>query len=58
LDDNDQEGDIRLAEPNNYVRREILYGLSARKRIVPVLIDGAPLLSRAKLPSELAALAD
>jgi hypothetical protein len=49
--------DSRLRNENDYVRREIHAALKGKKRIIPVLVGGARVPSREKLPPELAALA-
>ncbi len=46
----------RLFDPNDFVRREISAGLAAGCRVVPVLLDGAPMPTRSQLPADLAEL--
>lgn len=47
-----------LADPHDWVRREIVTALSAGRRVVPVLVGNAPRLTPAGLPAELAPLAE
>lgn len=49
--------DQRLKNEQDYVRREILAALKGKKRLIPILVGGAKMPSRDKLPPELAALA-
>ncbi|HST60891.1 MAG TPA: TIR domain-containing protein [Longimicrobium sp.] len=49
--------DSRLKDEDDFVRREILAALKARKRLIPVLVGGARMPRVDKLPPELAALA-
>ncbi|GAA0450422.1 hypothetical protein Ade02nite_59580 [Paractinoplanes deccanensis] len=44
-----------LADENDWVRREILHFLDARKPILPVLMDGEEMPPKRSLPAELAA---
>ena len=53
----DPQGRLRLAQPEDFVRQELLAALGARKRVVPVLIGGARMPSAEQLPDALAALA-
>lgn len=52
----DAQGALRLAQPQDFVRRELLAALSAGKPVIPVLIGGARMPSAEELPAELAAL--
>lgn len=54
----DAAGGSRLADPGDYVRRELLSALEQDKRIIPVLVGGAVLPSAAQLPPELASLVE
>lgn len=46
-------GRCRLHDPDDFVRREVALGLSGQARVIPVLLDGAPLPTAAELPEEL-----
>jgi hypothetical protein len=46
-------GNTRLNDPHDFVRREIVAALDRGKRLLPVLVQGAPLLDSSKLPDEL-----
>jgi hypothetical protein len=52
------DGRPMLADPNDWVRREIATALAADRRVIPVLVANAPRLTPAALPAGLAALAD
>jgi hypothetical protein len=53
----DSRGGRRLDDPQDYVRVEIATALQREDlRVVPVLVDGAPMPSPADLPDQLAAL--
>jgi hypothetical protein len=47
----------RLGEPGDFVRREVAAGLANGARVIPVLLDGAPMPTESQLPDELRALA-
>lgn len=47
----------RLSEPGDFVRREVAAGLANGARVIPVLLDGAPMPTESQLPDELRALA-
>lgn len=49
----DAQGLRRLDHPNDWIRIEIVTALKRGVRVVPVLIDGAPLPSEADLPEDL-----
>lgn len=49
----DAQGQRRLDHPNDWIRIEIVTALKRGVRVVPVLIDGAPLPSEADLPEDL-----
>lgn len=51
-------GRRKLDDPADYVRREIRMALERGVRVIPLLLDGAPMPSRADLPADLHALAD
>jgi hypothetical protein len=53
---NDQ-GKRRLDDPADYVRLEIASALAAKKRVLPILIDGADMPAEAMLPEDLKPLA-
>ena len=48
----------RLDRPDDWVRWEIAEALRRRRRVIPVLVDGAPSLAAADLPNILKPLAD
>jgi hypothetical protein len=52
------DGRPLLADPHDWVRREIATALSADRRVVPVLVGNAPRLTPGGLPAELAPLAE
>ncbi len=45
--------DGRLLDPKDWVRRELEIALELKKRIVPLLLEGAPALTEAQLPQSL-----
>lgn len=47
------DGKNRLAEPDDYVCREITEALATRALVIPVLVEGAPMPPRQALPPEL-----
>lgn len=47
----------RIGEPGDFVRREVAAGLAQGARVIPVLLDGAPMPDESQLPDELRALA-
>jgi CHASE2 domain-containing sensor protein len=51
------DGRRRLDDPDDFVRWEIRAALTRGKRIIPVLVDGAPLPRASDLPSDLTPLA-
>jgi hypothetical protein len=54
----DSTGRRRLEDPHDWVRVEIEEALSEGIAVIPVLLPGASMPSRARLPNELGALAD
>jgi hypothetical protein len=52
----DSRGQRRLDDPQDYVRVEIATALQRDLRVVPVLVDGAPMPNPADLPDPLTAL--
>jgi TIR domain len=46
-------GRSRLLDPDDFVRREVALGLAGPARVIPVLLDGAPLPAAQDLPAEL-----
>ncbi len=46
----------RLRDTNDFVRREIVAALSAKKRVIPVLVSGATLPSKRQVPHDIAPL--
>jgi hypothetical protein len=57
LEARDAEGKLRLSQPEDFVRRELLHALSAGKQIIPVLVGGVRMPSENEFPSDLAPLA-
>lgn len=53
----DSRGRPRLADPDDWVRKEIRTALEAGRRVIPVLLDDAPRLVEARLPADIAAIA-
>jgi hypothetical protein len=49
----DRQGKRRLDNPHDFVRLEIAAGLKRNIRVIPVLIQGAPIPDTADLPEEL-----
>ncbi len=47
----------RISEPGDFVRREVAAGLANGARVIPVLLDGAPMPTESHLPPDLRALA-
>ncbi len=56
VDARDVQGRQRLAQADDFVRRELLAALAAGKKVIPVLIGGAKMPADADLPTELATL--
>jgi hypothetical protein len=52
------DGRPLLANPADWVRREIATALAAGRRVIPVLVANAPRLTAPRLPADLAPLAD
>ncbi len=50
------DGDRRIDQPDDFVRREVSAALAAGIRVVPVLVDGAELPTSDQLPDELAGM--
>lgn len=53
----DAQGNQRLFDPHDFVRMELAAALAQRKRIIPVLANGARMPQPHELPPDLAALA-
>lgn len=53
-----KDGHRRLDDEGDYVRLEISYALRRGVRVIPVLVDGADIPTKANLPPDLQALAD
>ena len=51
------DGSRRLDNPEDFVRWEIREALKRRKKVIPVLVEGAALPDKRDLPADLAALA-
>ncbi len=47
------EGTARIFDPQDFVRREAALALNSDARVIPVLVDGAPMPSADSLPEEL-----
>jgi hypothetical protein len=56
LDCQDEHGAIRLHNPDDFVRLELATALSRGVRVIPILIDGAPLPRSEQLPDDLKGL--
>src|SRR4051812_47748899 len=54
----DRAGRRRLDDPADHVRAELTEALRRGVRVVPVLVQGAPMPAAADLPEAIAALAD
>ena len=52
----DEEGRRRLDDPDDYVRLEIEAALARNVRVIPILVDGAPMPRAEELPPSLAKL--
>ena len=52
-----QDGRPLLADPGDWVRREIATALAAGRPVVPVLLENAPRLTQQDLPADIAPLA-
>ena len=57
LDASDQDGRRRLEDPDDIVRLEIAAALERDIRVIPILVEGAPMPGRQELPDALAGLA-
>lgn len=53
LDARDEAGQRRLDSSEDFVRIEVAHALSAGKRVIPVLVDGAQVPNRESLPDDL-----
>lgn len=53
----DVDGNLRLSNPNDFVRLEVLTALNRNIRVIPLLVQGARMPSEKELPKELAPLA-
>jgi hypothetical protein len=53
----DEDGSLRLENPNDFVRTEIATALKRGIRVIPVLVDGASMPRPNELPDELRCLA-
>ena len=49
----DQEGNRRLDDPGDFVRLEIVHAMKKGVRVVPVLVDGAPMPDVKAFPADL-----
>jgi tetratricopeptide (TPR) repeat protein len=47
------EGDSRLNDPNDWVRKELVLAIQAKKIIIPVLVSGAKIPSKTDVPASL-----
>jgi hypothetical protein len=50
-------GELRLNDPDDWVRREILAAFSGGLRVIPIFLDGTPALNEADLPGDIGMLA-
>ena len=57
LEVKNDEGLLRLEDPNDFVRQEIAQALALNKKVVPVLFDDTPPPAAKALPEPLKALA-
>jgi hypothetical protein len=57
LDASDAGGRRRIDDPNDFVRREVVAGLSGGATVIPVLVHGAAMPSAEAMPPELGPLA-
>lgn len=53
----DEEGNRRLDDPQDFVRLEIATGLGRDIRVIPVLVQGAPMPRAEQLPDDIKSLA-
>lgn len=53
----DENGDLRINNPDDYVRLEIEKALNSQTRVIPILVEGASVPKSSQLPESLAALA-
>jgi hypothetical protein len=53
----DRHGRVRLAAPQDWVRRELALGFAAGKRVIPVLTSAARMPTEQELPREISKLA-
>jgi hypothetical protein len=53
----DEDGHVRLDDPDDYTRLEIRTALKRCKRVIPVLVNGARALKQRQLPEDLWKLA-
>jgi hypothetical protein len=53
LDARDAQGLRRLEKPDDFVRQEVARALQGKARVIPVLLDGAPLPAAEQLPPDL-----
>ncbi|MER9685009.1 toll/interleukin-1 receptor domain-containing protein [Mesorhizobium sp. M0139] len=53
----DEQGQVRLESPDDFVRKEIRTALQAGVRVIPVLVNGASMPKKSALPPDLQDLA-
>jgi hypothetical protein len=53
VDARDGQGFRRLEKPDDFVRQEVARALESKARVIPVMLDGAPLPSAEQLPPDL-----
>jgi len=53
----DVQGQRRIDDPNDWIRREVALALSQEKLTIPVLVEGATMPAADELPDEIAGLA-
>ncbi|ESW96929.1 hypothetical protein X769_26620 [Mesorhizobium sp. LSJC268A00] len=49
----DEQGQVRLESPDDFVRKEIRTALQAGVRVIPVLVNGASMPKKSALPPDL-----
>jgi TIR domain len=54
----DENGNRRIDRPDDFVRLEVQAALSRDIRVIPILVEGAPMPSAGELPESLVKLAD
>jgi hypothetical protein len=52
----DEQGSRRLDDPTDWIRRELAEAFAVGGRVIPVLVDGAPMPVESQLPPDIASL--